>query len=369
MAFAALALCTGFVSAWADKEPPSKPPIEEEEAAPARTPRPPLRVGDESAAPRLPLMAQEAEKATNPAARRLFQALAAPHDEVTWTSNLDKATNVLPLARHVGQGRDLKGNVNLQILNEQGQPGSMRPFPMSGIKAVTYFEEKALARIDEFLKAPAKDDGPDSGLARAERLVAAEKALAAVQLFHQSARDQGEEAGWSDVSRRLREKLLGVRLEQLTVLAEGGDWTRTLDLAARLAKGYPDPAVRDKLSEPLGRLMESAIDRKDYRTAQLRLKIVDQQFPNSTASRRIGERLQQEAARLLDLAREKEKTDHKAAVELLDAADAVWPRLSGLRDFRLRMVNAFPMPLGVGVHELPENLSPGTAVTDGETSL
>ena len=199
-------------------------------------------------------------------------------------------------------------------------------------------------------------------------MAAAEKVLAAVSRFHDSARDSGQrDAGWGPLRDRLRKKLLDVQLERLRMMVDGGEWAKALDYASRLARSYPEPDVQIQLAQSLGRLVEQSLKSKNYEEARVRLGVLEQQFHNKSVTDRVSDVLRSRAQELLDQAREKEKDNDKAkAMELVLTAESIWPSLPGLQDYHLKLSNQLPPTLEVGVSDLPEKLSPSGAVTDSE---
>jgi ABC-type oligopeptide transport system substrate-binding subunit len=196
-------------------------------------------------------------------------------------------------------------------------------------------------------------------------LQAAEKVLAYVVRFHESARQRGvrEGSGWDDLEKSLRDKLQSVQFEELQAVAATGTWEDAFALASRLAEAYPSADARRKLAEQLAPFVERSFQDKNYPEVRLRMKVLEDQFPTSPALARIGEQLRAGAAELFKKARaEKNPTN---AMRLLKDAESIWPRLPGLRDEFLRRNDAYPV-LGVGVRDLPEFLSPGLARTDSE---
>src|SRR5207244_2947075 len=68
---------------------------------------------------------------------------------------------------------------------------------------------------------------------------------------------------------------------------------------------------------------------------------------------------------IMQKARQIEKTDPEGALNLLKTAESICQDLPGLRDYSLQLNHKYPI-LYVGVHELPEEMSPATAYTDSE---
>ncbi len=237
----------------------------------------------------------------------------------------------------------------------------------------TPYEELALQQVAEFLQAPT------GGLRLAEKLRAAETALEVVLRFHLSTRDQLP-AG-ADLEARLRQQLLDVRLRRLRALAAGArreqGWADVLALAGRLVRTYPQSAAGlTQAARVRTAYAASCFLVGDYRTARAQVEWVEGHFlrtprfrplrvlwlwhPDVAAVRRA---LRHKAQALLDEARA--LPDDRTALGRLQQARTIWPDLPGLQDALLRRQNAYPI-LHVGVHSLPELLSPATARTDPE---
>jgi ABC-type transport system substrate-binding protein len=231
------------------------------------------------------------------------------------------------------------------------------------------YEESALKKIEDFLKAPAQD------LAPLDRLRAAETALAAVLRFHLGARNRPVAGAnrWAALEKRLRGQLFDVRRRQLRQLRDAP----ALALADHLLETYPrsramlDEAARARIAHASSRLIA-----RDYPGARRQLDWIEEHFlhdpsfppprvtwvyhPGVASIRRT---LEARAEALLKQARATPNDAEAAA--LLSAARAACPRLPGLHDELLRRRHAYTV-LYVGVASLPEFLSPATARTDPE---
>ncbi len=244
-------------------------------------------------------------------------------------------------------------------------------------KASPPYEETALRKIDAFLAAPPQDLPP------AERLEAAERALAVVLRYHRSMRPRplGALAPSANLEARLRERLLDVRVRHLhAVTADArreGEWNAAVAAADRLLAIYPNhravlaEAARTRTGYAGLRLLSG-----DYRAAREQIEWIDDHLlteprfadpptvnwlihPGATAIRAV---LTRRAEALRRAARG--LPDREAVARLREALTA-WPRLPGLYDDYLRRQHAYSV-LYVGVRALPEFLSPGAARTDAE---
>lgn len=351
--------------------PARKPPKEEEEEAPAKVqPRPPLRVEDEpeprrrnappAAAPLPADLAVEAERAEYSAVRDLFRQLAVPHDVVFWNFGVGKSIAVEPFPRLIEAGTEYKGTMRFVPLDDKRKAGPPLTASRSEVRAIEPFENSALQAVRKFLD----PKGPTNALPRFELLQAAERALGAVVRYHESARQRGQREGdgWNPVLKALRAELLTIQLELLGTI-ELKDWDSALALTTRLSEATAKPEVHLKLAQHMSRFVTQPLGQGDFAVARQRLKLLDEVLPNNAMAGTVSDRLARTAAELFDRARAEK--DQSKALALLTTAENLWPRLPGLRDYRLRLSKDYPVLL-VGVHALPENLSPATACTDSE---
>src|SRR5262249_28455519 len=158
---------------------------------------------------------------------------------------------------------------------------------------------------------------------------------------------------WNGPQQRLRQKLRSVQLDQLRLFADGRDWVKAFDLSSRLAKAYTDRETQDDLARQLSRLVEQSLEESNYTETRMRLKVVEELFPNSNAAAPFNEKLRSKAAELFQKSKDRKNNDRAGAMEMLATAEAIWPRLPGLRDFRLQLEDKYPT-LRVGVGALPE---------------
>jgi peptide/nickel transport system substrate-binding protein len=356
----------------AGDQQPKKPKPMREEQEESKTPaikKPRIYVGDEDVDVRHPKPAKlgvtqpadlevEAKNAKYQAIQELFHALATPRDEVHL--KIGQTLMVDPIPEYIGPNPDPDQKIHLQAY-DKGKALKPQTLPLKEIVSVRSYEESALKQVEDLL-------GWKS-IPRVDLLQAAEKALTVVR-FHASAREgklrKGE--GWSEWEKRLRDRLIAVQLEQLQVLADANDWENTYALATRLADSYRDKDLRMKFAHQLARviaapLKAASLRPEDYEKARRRTKLLEELFPESAAALPVSEDLQQKAAALFEQAT-KEK-DPTLAIKLLSQAETIWPGLPGVRDYRLKLSNSYPI-VTVGVASLPEHMSPGTAVTDSE---
>jgi peptide/nickel transport system substrate-binding protein len=361
-----------------------RPKVEEEETAP-RTKHKVVRVEDEQKGPKKTVKPAAPEATTdlvtaarqwktkNRAVYDFLNSVAVPHDIVV-SRHVQK--RVLPLARYLGNPPRFVNRVSLYLFLDdewvQDKRWEVRSDELTGIQ---YYEQIVLDKVNDFLKQPLDKENPESKayLSRPEMLRLAEAALSAALRYHESARQIGQREGdeFDAMAEALHKRLLEVQLEELKGLADAGDWDGAFALAIRLADAYPKPDEQLEIATPLAQLIGKMIEAGNYdeeklRQLQQRLRQLEDRFPGIKALEPVHDKLRQQAQQLFDRAEELVEQGKKMeALELLRKAEAIWPRLPRLHDYRLKLENALAV-LRVGVRELPENLIPGAAWTDSE---
>jgi ABC-type oligopeptide transport system substrate-binding subunit len=370
-------ILVGAVAVTVAAQEQKKPPVEEEEPVKPSKPKKKVHVEEEepnrktgqNEPPRLAELALEAEQAASPVLRDLFRDLATPYDLVTW--NDQRRNKVAPVSDYVGPKPDKSAvgsmRVNLQIYDDKGQARVMMQFSLREVDHIDHYEDIALGRVQKFLDDPAGDSAKP--LAPSEKMAAAEKVLAAVFRFHESARGNGPREGrsWTALRDRLRKKLQEVQFERLQMMVDPGEWAQALEYASRLARSYPEPEIQRKLVASLGRLVQQSMQKQDYGEARQRFEALERQFHNNPAMDEINKLLESRAEELVAEARSKENSnDRGRALELVKTAEILSRNLPGLQDYMDKLRNVLPPTLEVGVRDLPEKLSPAAAVTDSE---
>ncbi|HLJ95147.1 MAG TPA: ABC transporter substrate-binding protein, partial [Gemmataceae bacterium] len=362
-----------------NKQTGRKPKEEEEDTAkPAR--KVPLRVGDEDLDTNPPAsgkpstvpttdLEREAKQAKHPAVQQLFSTLAKPHDVITMVQSLH-VWHVEPIAEYVNPKAGPEQKLTLHRLDPSGN--ARQSFSASSKEILSFepYEQLALKKVDEFLKSGLQQDTTSKRyLSRLEMFQEAEKALGAVLLFHDSAVERGLRKGgaWNESRHQLVAKLQEVQLNQLEALIDLKNWEGALDLGIRLAETYPaQKNFQDRIIRLLARSAREPLKNKQYPLTRKWLLVLEAQFPGSAELKPIRTKLQEEAQNYLNQAKALDsKKQTQAALEKLNLAKDIDPELAGLRDFELRLTQANPV-LYVGVHDLPENLSPATAYLDSE---
>jgi ABC-type transport system substrate-binding protein len=350
-------------------QPAKRPMREEQEESKTPAIKKPIKVDDEDVDVRHPKPAKlgvsqpadleaEAQNAKHQAVKELFHTLATPRDVVILKRDPSVKIKVEPVPELIGPNSDPDQKVLLQGYHDNGKAMTPQPdVPIKQIASIHPYEETALTLVNALLERKA--------IPRVDLLQAAEKALTAVVRFHASAREQKKRVGdgWNSLEGQLRKKLIDVQLEQLQNLADANDWENTYALANRLADSHRDKELRAKFAYQVGRVIEASLKAEKYDEARRRAKMLEELFPDSAAGLPVSEDLQQKAAALF--AKAKEDKDPTEAMKLLNQAETIWPASPGLRDYRLKLSNSYPI-LFVGVSSLPEHMSPATAVTDSE---
>jgi peptide/nickel transport system substrate-binding protein len=364
-----------------NKQAGTKPKEEEED-----TTKPPLkappRVGDEDVEENQPSanvkagslrpsdLEREAKRAKHPAVQELFARLARPHDVVTKTGRALRTLNVEPIPDYYGGKAKLPGKVSVRPFKDGWKVDQVAILSGEEILGIEPYEQLALNKVSEFLQ-KGLDRDPESKqyLPRLEILQDAEKVLTVVLRFHDSAVERGLRKGtaWSDLRTQLVAKLQEVQLNQLRTLADQKNWDAAFDLAARLAEAYVgNKGVQGQIANLLGRSLREALRAGNTVLMQQRLLVLDSLFPNSPEVKSLRKELKGQADKYLKQAQQlANQGKDSEAKEYLDKASKIYPQLPGLRDFSLRLSKDNPV-LYVGVHDLPENLSPGMAYFDSE---
>jgi ABC-type transport system substrate-binding protein len=355
------------------KKPLKKAPKGEEEEEPAKAKlKPPLRIDDEPKPERnigaRPVdLAREAEQAKNTIVRDFYRRLAVPHDEVN-VLGARQPLSVEPLAEYIGPKPTFEGKLKVQPLPTAEKSPKEQEYPRRQIGGVEHYEALAMSQSDRFLEQVKASEVP-----RLEALQHVEKALGEVTRYHEFARERGVRKGglWDPLERELRAKLRGVRLTQLGLLADARDWASVVEMANQLAEIYPhDAEVATAIVGVRSRQFTQALDDdkvETYVAARQGLEQLERQFPEGRqheAAQVLRDRLKNKASNLLRRAAEAAPKDKGKAIALLRTVENVWPQLPGLQELRQQLRPY--TPLGVGVRQLPVNLSPATAVSDAE---
>lgn len=365
----------------AKKKQGSRKPKEEEEETTKSPRKQPLRVGDEDLEANQPVpgartgatlpadLERETKRARHAAVRDLFSSLAKPHDVITINPG-NRIWNVEPIPEYINPKEKMPAELTVQLFDSAWT--HVREFKVKGseIVRVEPYEQLALHKVDAFLTS-GLDRGPDTkpAVPRAEMLQDAKKALSAVLVFHDSAVERGLRKGnaWNKLRARLVERLKDVRLDEVRVQTELENWEAALELGFELAEAYPtQKELQEKIVELLARSARESFKQENYDQALSRLHLLEDKFPNSRVLDAIRAALHNKAAEILKEAEKQEKAGNtQAALQSLQKAQRIYPQVPGLQDLDLRLNKRNPV-LTVGVHDLPQYLSPATAYLDSE---
>ena len=307
--------------------------------------------------------------------RSLFYALAVPHDQVKFDEFMPKlanrAVNIEPIPDLVGDKLDtipwpLEVTPFADTSWETTDPVKA---PRNGVDHITPYERLALDAVDAFLNRHLeKSADPKKLLSRYDQDVAAAQVLTTVLLRLQSARQTKARSGaaWDAVEDALKQRLLGVLLEELDDRVQARQWDAAFALTKELARTYRTPEDQKRIAGPLAGLVQQAlasVDEKQRAEARRRLRQLEDLFPNSALIQPVSDELQKQAQALFDAAKQENNKEHRD--QLLDEARDAWPGLPGLRAYAIQQSNQRPT-LRVGVRDLPGRMSPGLASTDSD---
>src|SRR5262249_27909709 len=150
------------------------------------------------------------------------------------------------------------------VFNDDWKVNRTFKFTRSDISGVEHYESVTLRKVNDFLNSGLEREPQDSKryLSRRDMLQEAEKAVAGVIRFHESARLRGVRDGdeWDDVLKALRTKLQSIQIDQLRILTDAKDWKEAFDLGVRLAEKYrKETAVQVEVARLLAAHADQAI--------------------------------------------------------------------------------------------------------------
>lgn len=352
------------------EEPPKKAsskapkPEEEDPVKPAKTPAP-LRVDDDeptagakrgkSAAPLLSDLLRDAANEPDDI-RDLYRAIETPYDIAGLREGAGtRAIRIQPFPARINERATYMGTTPLKTLPEGDQKGIDMPFERRAIRTIDPFELWAVSRVKKFAA-----DHKDS----VERLQAAERALAAVLGFHESAKNTArrEGAGWDDVANQIRTQLRLVQEMQLQYHSAKNDWDQAYRMAVQLAEAHPK--LHKELIKPMERFVRPLLKEEDkLAEAQKRMAALSDIFPTNSLSTEVSAALAKKANELLAQAQNKKNEGNKPeAIKLLERARQMAPRHSNIENMFRQLNDDFPI-LNVGIARLPQRFVPGQAWT------
>ncbi|GIW78662.1 MAG: hypothetical protein KatS3mg105_0469 [Gemmatales bacterium] len=293
-----------------------------------------------------------------PIVKAFYRSVAIPHDMIHWAIGPGRSVVVEPIPQRVTEKRPLQKDLNIQVFDTSVFPWKKgRSFPVTSedIRRVQPYEDIVLELASKFV---VKDRGGN-------RLRAVERVLEAVIEYHQTKRlvQVQDRNAWADVIRRLHDRLRKVRVDQVRTAATAGRWDAAYEMTKGWLRVYKEPADHERFCQAMFPLVEQSLKENRFDEAAVRRKRLEEIFPECMQREAFASRLSQKAQELLELAKA-EKDDAKA-LRLLADAEKVWPFLSGLRNYRLKRSNEYPI-LYVGVRSLPESFTPATASVDAE---
>jgi peptide/nickel transport system substrate-binding protein len=362
-----------------EEEEPAKKPKgkgEEEEEGTKRKPNKVIRVDDEPPAGKpgaRPGLSDAVDIVTlfrqskDAAVRDFLYSLLEPHEVIRTKS--DRTKRVALLDRYLGNPPRFVGRIKMHVFQDSDwQEERIADYSSTELAGITYYEQVAIARVDEFLD-PSRKLAPP----RHELLRAAGVALSSVLATHESARQQSKRNGdeFDKLAKDVRDKLLNVEIDEIQALADANDWDNAFELARRVADAYPAAEEQQRIVGPLAKVINQLVQAGNVsddqmRVIQGRIQQLMERFPNGLAGLPVQAKMREHAQDLFDRAKAlDQKKQSKEALALLKQAEGFYPRLPGLHDYRLRLDNALA-ELRVGVRELPENLAPSLAFADAD---
>lgn len=349
---------------------------EDEEVAPKK-PLKKIVVDDDTPAAGNPLalpdIARAAATQTNPVLKKFFAGFVTAYDRLNDSANRNYRIAPVPLA--YTDEKFPRKEFGVYDVDDKGQASEEhRTIQRAGVRALDHFEQLALEAVGLLLTVPKGD--PAEGIPLPERLAAAERLLAQVSFFHESAFEQGRRKGkgWEPIRAELGAKLAEVRVRLLEAAADARDWAKVREQAGRFAVWYrakPDilqrlAAVRLREAEPLA----ASPKPDDLNRARNLLSEFESQFPgaNSEVAKRVKDTLAARIAQMLGEAAEeakKERPNKDKVGNLLRTVEGLAPDNAGLQKWQAEL-RAGNTTLAVGAWRLPERMSPATARYDSE---
>jgi len=323
---------------------------------------------------------QAAKSESHPIVRELFRTLAVPHDMIRFDFRDEKKlprqtdyARIKPLAKFFGDKKAFNEPVSFEEFDKDWNLLKAEQYAPRMVKSVQPYEQIAMAEVDLFMRRDLESGFPP--LAPYKQAVAAEQALSAVLLFHESARTTGARAGpdWEPIHVALRKQLLGVLLKEVHELTKLREWENAFAITRRISEAYPDEVdVAGPLAELIKNSLEDPLaDSSKRQEARQRLEILKDKFPNVPSVKAFVEELKTKAEALCKQAKALEskanatKDELSQAQELYAKALDTWPDLPGLRAYANQARLKYPV-LRVGVKQWPRYMSPGLAYTDSE---
>lgn len=317
-------------------------------------------------------LALDAQKATDPAVKKLYETLSHPFDR--W-----RQRRVVPIPKFIGDSPSFAGTIEITPYREG--PGwrraSVRKLHAREMGSVLPFEQIALDEVSTFLRPELPGDASDADRSQyIHKLDGAARVLDAVLSWHLSAKNDGERVGddWSKIERQLRDRLRDVLLKKFRLIVGLKHFEDAYSLGMRLTEQYPkDKDVQAAFADFMVEQAQASAKRAaqtqnlaDWRVVAEQWRVLQRQYPQSDQVKNLGDQLAGVAKSRKDQADAlRAKGDNAKALQLLRDAYILWPNLAGLQEEYLGLSGQYPI-LYVGVPQLPQYFSPATAVTDTE---
>ncbi|HMP58676.1 MAG TPA: ABC transporter substrate-binding protein [Gemmatales bacterium] len=345
-----------------EDDPPPPPPTRPTTPAPgASVPPPPVKAGSGQIdlRPGPFNLTEESKTAPHPAAKKLLEDFARPADTITVKSAQgDVQLVVEPLPRRYNPAAPF----NLRYKTLDGQREGI--IERDQIVGVTHYELRAQADVRRFLTSGLEKSTPPA-LSRFQMLRVAEMVMSEVASFHDKARGVRIRVdGWDELGTELNREVLQLRIAQVSALAGDQEWEAGAALADRLHNQHPSD-LKTPIQELYLAHAMALLDREDFLGAYKIYKSLGQKYsiiptPGNRVERRMMERARERFETGRRLVTDGQRTE---ALKALEEAAQAWPELRGLREFIREMNKSNPV-LVVGVRNLPDQISPTTAVTD-----
>lgn len=288
------------------------------------------------------------------------------------TENSDKVQRIAPVPIHWTD--KYPERFGYFAMSDANAPRTLAGMDLTRVKKVDHFEEIAAADVQKLAKIDAVTGTPFDGQDKGDRLRAAERILAGVLRFHDTARDLGKRKGkgWDKVRADVFAELAAVRGRRIVFATETQDWPTVRELAQRMLVLYPnDPKLADLIADARLAEAENLVNTNDTPTELERARDVladfRSKFPEkkSAPADRVTAALKRKAARFFENAERAVKADAPDARQLLRTVELLDPDYPGLRELQGQLKSGYGV-IYVGVRQLPERVYPLSARFDSE---
>lgn len=279
----------------------------------------------------------------------LLKTLNPPADALTLT---DGTTLLVEPLAEAPQPGDAEATFTA---HPPGEPDKARKLGGTDLKGYAPFEDRVLASVNSHL---------DAKGSTVDDAIWAERVLRAALRWHRSRRAAPHrDVSWKAVGTRLSERLMLTRRFMLRRLLEVDQADDALAWSELWLPLYaPGSPLRDDIRAAWVSRGLARAKANDFSAARTRLDRLEEHFPHSAAAEPLRRALR---ARAEELLKEAGGQTGGKALQTLDLALALWPRLPGGRDALERRHETYRV-VRVAVRALPEALSPATAWSDCE---